>query len=125
MFLDHPIPPVSEEKRAVGENYTRRRFEIPCRVLCNSFEDSRSMECRSYCEIDEHDRVARVLMSTPRTIRSQLLDAGTAVNESTKTRSVFQKNSDSRTLDYIGELLRAGGRPKDPQERVECFLAFP
>src|SRR5215475_14059565 len=76
MLLDHPISPVSEEKRAVGENYTRRRFEILCRVLCNSLEESHSMECRSYCEIDEHDRVAGVFMSTPCTIPSQLLERG-------------------------------------------------
>src|SRR5262249_5489892 len=34
------------------------------------------MVCGRYCEIDEHDRVARVLMSTPRTIPSQLLECG-------------------------------------------------
>src|SRR6266699_1816747 len=76
MFLDHPIPPVSEKERAVSENSTRRRFETPSGVPCQSLEKPHSMVQRSYCEIDKHHRVARVRVATPRTICRQLLERG-------------------------------------------------
>src|SRR5262245_41946269 len=76
MLLDYRIPLPREKERAISENHTRLRFEAHPSVLCQSTEQPHAMVCGRYCEIDEHDRVARVLMSTPRTIPGQLLERG-------------------------------------------------
>src|SRR5262245_32985920 len=76
MLLDHRIPLPREKERAISENHTRRRFEAHSSVLGQSTEQPHAMVCGRYCEINEHDRVARVLMSIPRTIPSQLLECG-------------------------------------------------
>src|SRR4029453_6272693 len=76
MLVDYPVPIGSEKERAVSQNYTGRRFKTHSGVLCQSLEKPRSMVLRCYCEIDEHDRVARFPVSSPCPICRQFLERG-------------------------------------------------
>src|SRR5262245_40972752 len=76
MLLDHRIPLHREKERTIGKNQARLRFEARPGVLCQSPEQPRAMIRRGYCEVDEHDGIARVLVSTPGTTPGQLLERG-------------------------------------------------
>src|SRR5215510_12776549 len=110
MLLDHRIPVSGEKQRTVSENQTRRRFEIPSGVLCHRCEETRTAKGGSDREIDEHDGVATVLVSAPRSIARQLLKrGGNLVWISVDVESNAFQNSGNDIANICGHYVAARG----------------